>query len=175
MLAHLREHKKLQHLLTYCDPLTGLRNTTSYKTWVVNFDKKIEDGDTAFGVVMLDLNDLKEANDTYGHDNGNKLIAGAARIISETFKRSPAFRIGGDEFLVILQNRDLEERDTLFAELDARAKSAAIEVGDTKVPVSIAKGFSLFDPQTDTRFSDVFTRADDEMYKNKKTMKTAPM
>lgn len=126
-------------------------------------------------IAIRSASEAAEVNDTYGHDNGNKLIAGAARIISETFKRSPAFRIGGDEFPVILQNRDLEERDTLFAELDARAKSAAIEVGDTKVPVSIAKGFSLFDPQTDTRFSDVFTRADDEMYKNKKTMKTAPM
>ena len=126
-------------------------------------------------IAIRSASEAAEVNDTYGHDNGNKLIAGAARIISETFKRSPAFRIGGDEFLVILQNRDLEERDTLFAELDARAKSAAIEVGDTKVPVSIAKGFSLFDPQTDTRFSDVFTRADDEMYKNKKNMKTAPM
>jgi HAMP domain-containing protein len=108
MLLKLREHEKLQHLLAYRDALTGLRNATSYKKWAVAFDKKVQEGDLRFGILMFDLNYLKEANDTYGHDVGNKLIAGAAQIISDTFKRSPVFRIGGDEFLVILQSRDLE-------------------------------------------------------------------
>ncbi|MBR6530301.1 MAG: diguanylate cyclase, partial [Clostridia bacterium] len=89
MLVKLREHKKIQHLLTYRDSLTGLRNTTSYKAWVVDFDKKIQAEPFPFGVMVLDINYLKETNDTYGHNVGNKLIAGAAQIISDGFKRSP--------------------------------------------------------------------------------------
>lgn len=173
MLVKLREHKKIQHLLTYRDSLTGLRNTTSYKAWIVDFDKKIQDEPFPFGVMVLDLNHLKETNDTYGHNVGNKLITGAAQIISDSFKRSPVFRIGGDEFLVILQNRDFEDRETLFASFDEACANASIDADGATIPVRIAKGFSTFDPDTDTQFSDVFNRADAEMYKNKKSMKMA--
>ena len=140
---------------------------------LVLFDKRIREEKPSFGIIMFDLNYLKETNDTYGHDVGNKLIASAARIISDTFKRSPVFRIGGDEFLVILQNRDLEERDALFEKFESDYANTFVEAGDAKLPISIAKGFSTFDPATDTQFSDVFNRADDQMYQNKKNMKMA--
>jgi diguanylate cyclase (GGDEF)-like protein len=151
--------------------LTGLRNTTSYKTWVVDFNKKIESESISFGVLVLDINFLKRTNDTYGHNVGNKLITTAAQIISDTFKRSPVFRIGGDEFVVILQNHDLEEREQLFASFSLACANAFVDVGGTKLPVNVAKGFSMFDPGTDTQFYDVFNRADNEMYKNKNEMK----
>lgn len=173
MLLNLREHDKLQHLLAYRDSLTGLRNTTSYKKWAIDLDKKVRNGDNSFGIVMFDINFLKEANDTYGHEIGNSLIISAAQIISNTFKRSPVFRIGGDEFLLILQNRDLEERDMLFAQFESDCANAFVEADDVKLPISIAKGFAVFDPATDTQFSDVFHRADDLMYQNKKIMKMA--
>ena len=172
MLLNLREHERLQHLLAYRDSLTGLRNTTSYKKWVLDFDKKVKEDGVSFGIVMLDLNFLKETNDTYGHDAGNKLIICAAQIISDTFKRSPVFRIGGDEFVVILQNRDLEEREALFEKFEAECAISFIEADEASIPVRIAKGFAEFDPATDSSFSDVFDRADDAMYKNKKNMKT---
>lgn len=171
MLVKLQEHKKLQHLLTYRDSLTGLRNTTSYKAWVVDFNKKIESEDISFGVVVLDLNFLKKTNDTYGHIIGNKLIMTASQIISDTFKRSPVFRIGGDEFVAILQNHDLEERESLFVNLESACENTTVDANGATISVSIAKGFSMFDPNNDTQFSDVFNRADDEMYKNKNGMK----
>jgi diguanylate cyclase (GGDEF)-like protein len=173
MLVNLREHEELQNRLAYTDSLTGLRNTTSYLEWITNFNKKIQSGDISFGIVVLDLNYLKEANDTYGHIAGNALITGAARIISDIFKRSPVFRIGGDEFVVILQNRDLEECEALLAKFESECANAWAETEEVKLPISIAKGFSIFDPAKDTQISDVFDRADDEMYANKKIMKMA--
>ena len=136
------------------------------------FDKKIRESDVSFGIAVLDINDLKKVNDTYGHILGNELIASASRIISDTFKRSPVFRIGGDEFLVLLQNKDLADKDMLFASFDAACAATYVDTDNEKFPVSIAKGFSEFDPATDTQFSDVFERADSEMYKNKRAMKT---
>ena len=171
MLVNLREHKKLQHMLTYRDSMTGLRNTTSYKNWVADFNQKIEDENISFGILVLDINYLKEANDTYGHIVGNQLIISAAKIISDTFKRSPVFRIGGDEFVAILQNRDLDERDLLFARFEEDCSNAIVKTDAATLRISIAKGFSVFDPAEDSQFSDVFNRADDEMYKNKKIMK----
>ena len=159
----------MQHLLAYRDSLTGLRNTNSYKAWVTDFDKEI--GNVDFGVMVLDINYLKETNDSYGHDVGNKLIIAASQIISGVFKRSPVFRIGGDEFLVILQNRDLANLSELFVKMDEECANETVQAGEVNIPVSIAKGFARFDSQTDSAFADVFSRADDAMYENKRAIK----
>lgn len=173
MIANLREYKNLQHHLAHRDSLTGLRNTTSYKEWVVEFDAKIKEGGVSFGVAVLDMNKLKETNDIHGNVLGNELIVTASRIICDTFKKSPVFRIGGDEFCVILQNRDLTDIKMLFEHLDAICETVCIDKNNVKIPISIAKGFAEFDSDKDTEFSDVFERADSEMYINKKAMKTA--
>lgn len=173
MIVNLREHKNLQHRLAHRDSLTGLRNSTSYKSWEIEFDKKIKEGGISFGVAVLDINDLKKTNDTYGHIFGNELIVTSSKIICDTFKKSPVFRIGGDEFCVILQNRDLEDINSHFAALESKCMATCINKDNVSFPVSIAKGFSAFDPERDTRFSDVFERADNEMYKNKRKMKSA--
>jgi diguanylate cyclase (GGDEF)-like protein len=168
MIIHLREHKNLQHRLAHRDSLTGLRNTTSFKAWGTDFDKKIQEGDISFGIAVLDINKLKETNDLYGHILGNELITTASRIICDTFKKSPVFRIGGDEFCVILQNRDLANVETLLEHFDTECKATYVDKDNVRFPVSIAKGFAEFDSEKDTRFLDVFERADSEMYKNKK-------
>jgi GGDEF domain-containing protein len=88
------------------------------------------------------------------------------------FKRSPVFRIGGDEFCVILQNRDLIEKDALFLNFDSICETTCIDRDDVNFTLSIAKGFAEFDATKDTQFANVFERADNEMYKNKRNMKT---
>ena len=172
MIVNLREHNNYQHRLSHRDSLTGLRNTTSYKEWVTEFDKKIKEGGVSFGVAVLDINNLKEINDTYGHTLGNELIVTASQIICDTFKKSPVFRIGGDEFLVLLQNKDLADTEELFINFDLRCAATHIDRNNVRLPISIAKGFSRFDPNKDTQFSDVFERADIEMYKHKRRIKT---
>ena len=171
MTMHLREHERLQYILAYCDSLTGLKNTTAYKVWVNDLNKEIQDKNAVFGVIVLDVNYLKETNDKYGHEVGNQLIITAAQLISGVFKRSPVFRIGGDEFLAILQNRDLENCEELCEEFDSECASTFIETDQESIPVRVAKGLAKFEPATDTQFLDVFNRADDAMYQNKRKMK----
>lgn len=170
MVIYLREHEEHLHLSANRDSMTGLRNTTSYKSWVARFDKAIEDDPFDFGVVVFDLNNLKKTNDTYGHEVGNKLITTSASIICDVFKRSPVFRIGGDEFVAVLQNKDLEEHKELFALLDAKLRNTFIN-DNAQLPVKIAFGFSQFEHGKDLRFADVFERADRAMYENKRNMK----
>jgi diguanylate cyclase (GGDEF)-like protein len=170
MALRLREREELLHLAANRDSITGLRNTTSYVSWVAQFDKKIESGEADFGVVMLDLNDLKKTNDMYGHEMGNELITTSAKIIADVFKRSPVFRIGGDEFLVVLQNKDLENCDELLVLLDDKCQNTF--VADMQEPIRIAIGFSRFERGKDLQFADVFKRADNAMYENKRHMKS---
>ena len=116
------------------------------------------------------MNQLKETNDVYGHSAGNKLIVSAAKVIADTFKRSPVFRIGGDEFVAVLRYRDLEDCEDLFAQLDAACANTFIEERGA-MPISIAKGFARFDADTDAHFEDVFRRAEYAMYANKRHIK----
>lgn len=173
MTLQLREHEKLQHLLAYRDSLTGLRNTTSYKVWINDFNNEMQRHNTEFGVIVFDVNYLKETNDKYGHDVGNSLIVAVAQIISKVFKKSPVFRIGGDEFLVILQNSDLEAYDALCIEFDQACANEVINIENVTIPISIARGFAKYESEKDRQFVDVFNRADDAMYKHKRTMKSA--
>ena len=124
-----------------------------------------------FGVLVFDINYLKETNDRYGHDVGNKLIASAASVISEVFKRSPVFRIGGDEFLAILQNRDLDDLEERLEVFDEECKNKSVKTEKETISVSIAKGFARYDAKKDENFIDVFNRADDAMYENKREIK----
>jgi diguanylate cyclase (GGDEF)-like protein len=172
MATNLHEREKELRFSASRDSLTGLRNTTSYKRWVTEFDKEIANKTANFGVVVFDLNQLKETNDTYGHDAGDKLIATAAKVISDIFKRSPVFRIGGDEFLAILKHRDLENYEKLFVQLDLECAKISIEEKG-EIPVSIARGFALFESDKDFCFNDVFKRADNAMYENKRKIKKA--
>lgn len=169
MATHLHEREKELRFSANRDSLTSLRNTTSYKRWVEEFDKDIEKKSAKFGIVVFDLNQLKETNDTYGHDAGDKLIVAAARVISDVFKRSPVFRIGGDEFLAILRHRDLEECEKLFVQLDIECGKRA----SNEIPLSIARGFAAYDADNDLCFNDVFKRADNAMYENKRNNKEA--
>ena len=170
MATHLHEREKELRFSANRDSLTGLRNTTAYKRWVEEFDTDIEKKTAKFGIVVFDLNQLKQTNDNYGHDIGDKLIATAAKVISDVFKRSPVFRIGGDEFLAILRHRDLEDCEKLFVQLDLECAKARIEEKE-EIPISIARGFAVFDLDKDLSFNDVFKRADYAMYENKRKNK----
>ena len=170
MATHLQEREKELRFSANRDSLTGLRNTTAYKRWVAELNKEIANKAANFGVAIFDLNQLKKTNDTYGHDVGDKLIATAAKVISDVFKRSPVFRIGGDEFLAVLRHRDLEDCEKLFAQLDLECAKVRIEENG-EIPISIARGFAMFESDKDLYFNDVFKRADNAMYENKRKRK----
>lgn len=171
MAEQLSAHDKYQHRLAYRDALTGLRNLTSFNAWIKDFSQEADENPREFGIVVLDLNFLKETNDKFGHEIGDRVIVAAARTISYIFKRSPVFRIGGDEFVVILQGHDLEDHIELIEQMREKEKEEYIELGDNLVPISIACGVALYGDNGEESFNDVLNRADAKMYENKKAMK----
>lgn len=83
--------------LAYRDPLTGVKNKTAYQEAERQMEERMRTGQPEFAVVVMDINGLKTVNDTCGHDFGDILIIDACKLICRTFKRSPVYRIGGDE------------------------------------------------------------------------------
>ncbi len=149
------------------DALTGVKNKHAYVQAEMEFDKHIEEGViTEFAVVICDINGLKEVNDTKGHAAGDEFIKSASNLICNNFKHSPVFRIGGDEFVVLLKGQDFETRDHLMEQF-----SEIMDDNKVKGFVTVASGISLFDRTKDNRLQDVFERADKAMYTNKKILK----
>lgn len=120
---------------------------------------------------MADINNLKQTNDKFGHDVGNDLIVHTAKILTALFKTSTVFRIGGDEFVVLLQDEDYKNYHTLQEQLDEACAKDFITVCDNKIPVSVARGVSLFDSSIDNVYEDVFSKADHAMYMHKEESK----
>ena len=158
--------------LAYRDALTGVKNATAYNEMTVDIERRMRGGESLnYAVLVADLNMLKITNDLYGHDIGNQLIIKAAKIICTTFKHSPVFRVGGDEFVVMLENEDLENVNELLEKLDNACGIEFIRVEDHDIPVSVARGVARYNSDFHTSYADVFDRADREMYIHKDKVK----
>ena len=157
----------LEKSLARTDALTGASNKFSYN----EFEKEINEHISKklldqFAVVICDINDLKQINDTLGHDAGDEYIKSAMKVMKSIFKHSTIFRIGGDEFVSVLDGNDYYNREYLLKKLrDTNLKN----MNTTKAVV--ACGMSEFIPNVDTKLIDVFKRADEAMYKDKKELK----
>ncbi len=146
------------------DGLTGLKNKRFYVQTEMRLDMSIEEkAGHNFAIVICDIDGLKKVNDTLGHKAGDEYIQKAASIMTDVFRSSTVYRIGGDEFVAILENEDYKNRDALMALLDAK-----IEENRESGLVTMAYGISEFKPVIDNRVQDVFERADRTMYANKR-------
>ena len=113
-------------------------------------------------IVMLI--EYKKVNDTEGHKAGDQYLRDACNIICTTFKRSPVFRVGGDEFAVLSQGDDYKRIDELVEQMNKHNEDA-IENGG----IVIALGMSRYDE--DSKVASVYERADQSMYENKSMLK----
>lgn len=171
-LEYSRVHAAELSELARKDALTGLRNKTAYDDEVKKISWEILNGEKQFGVAMVDLNFLKRINDTFGHDKGNLAIQKLSKIICQTFAHSPVFRIGGDEFAVILKGNDMENIRELEAEFNRQVQeNSENEKLDYWERTSAALGYALYDEFLDEGYDNVFKRADKAMYERKKKMR----
>jgi diguanylate cyclase (GGDEF)-like protein len=156
------------HTVAYTDPLTGVKSKHAFAVKEGHMETQIVDGDVGeFGVIVCDVNGLKKINDTLGHKAGDEYICAACRMLCEYFKHSPVFRIGGDEFVVLLQGRDYEDRHDIMHDINAEIEG---NIGKDKVVISL--GLSDYDPEVDESFHEVFQRADNLMYERKMQLKS---
>ncbi len=151
----------------YTDPLTGTGSKQAYMDDAQMLNENIKTGHPCeFAVAVFDLNDLKVINDTKGHDIGDIYIYNASMLIGEFFSHSPVYRIGGDEFAVIVQGEDYENRDALMEQF----KNQVLENKATG-KVVVSSGIASYKAGTDENYISVFERADKMMYKCKKQLK----
>lgn len=168
-------HKNLKELndRAYRDGLTLVKNRAAYQRDIDKLDQQIRAGsDCRFAVAVMDVNYLKYINNTYGHAVGDELIVQGCKTVCHVFDHSPVYRIGGDEFAVIMKDDDYLHRKELTEKLRKSAVEVDCQDGTVfRMPMSL--GLSDYDPEADRCFRDVFNRADALMYQNKMNIKSA--
>ena len=156
------EFKKLQ-INAVTDPLTGLYNR---RLFAESFDKELNRArryGLPLGIVILDLHRFKEVNDKYGHPRGDDVLRAAAATLRKTLRTSDsAFRIGGDEFAMLLPQTDagqaiaLSRRvETVFAEV--------LQPLQIAFPVIMDHGVATF-PQDGEQSDHLIQVADERLY-----------
>lgn len=154
--------------LAYTDSLTGLKNYAAYAHAKEKIAKKISgDPNTRFAVVVMDVNNLKKVNDAHGHRSGDDLLLCASKLLCNVFQHSPVFRIGGDEFVAILEKSDYENREALYQSFMDQMKTTTFYTDYTHLPMTAALGMCAYSPEKHRSFDDVFQNADSAMYENK--------
>ena len=117
--------------------------------------------------MVFDLNNLKNINDTFGHEAGDRYIINSCKLIAQVYVGVPIYRVGGDEFSVILEGENYEKRDELMEEFNSLIDKNVRKHHS----IIISAGMSVFAPGKDSSIIQVFTRADVEMYKRKHYIK----
>ena len=159
----------------YVDALTSVRNKGAYSTYLEEMQNRLEaaGGQMAFAVGVFDCDDLKAINDKFGHDKGDLYLKNASRLICRVFQHSPVFRIGGDEFSVILQNADYEDREALAEQFQRAMNEINAAAANEWEQTNLSMGIAEYDPRNDHDVIDVVRRADKTMYENKRLRKAA--
>ena len=162
MIESLGEKNRMITAMAYIDGLTGVKNNNAYRDAEKRLDESIKNKTAKFAVAILDVDRLKMINDNLGHEAGDQAIIGSCYSLCKGFTHSPVFRIGGDEFVAIIEGEDYENRQEIYEKL----RKNMIKVRNTKYEYSV--GMATFELGADRSFKDVFNRADQEMYLNKK-------
>ena len=155
--------------LARMDKLTGVKNRTAFDEFSVNLDEKVASGahNSNYAVVVCNINDLKYINDVNGHSFGDEVIQQASRLVCNTFKHSPVFRVGEDEFVAVLSDGDFEIRDQL---MDSLREESRVNGLMHSGPV-LAAGMAIYDADRDEGVATVFEKAGQMMRENKDSIK----
>ena len=169
--------KEKQHLkalntekeLARRDELTGVKNKTAYMELEKSVQSNIDNGTEClpFAIVICDANNLKRINDSEGHVAGDEYIKESAMFLCDIFDHSPVFRVGGDEFVVFLRGNDYSNRAELMKKLQDQIHKN-LQSGSGPI---LASGIAEYTPETDSLVSEIFDRADREMYEDKQELK----
>ena len=152
------------------DPLTGLNNRGQLRRYVSQSSNLHQEGRMTV-VIMMDIDDFKTINDTYGNAEGDKALI----IVSDSIKKAinshsmPSFigRYGGDEFILIIHPVTLDEIEQLISEIRSEIKSHTHEL---PYPLAISVGYDELRNKQDT-FQNSILRADTKLYQDKKYRK----
>lgn len=168
------EHEKEIFQIAYRDALTGLSNRAAYIECVNRLERQRAEGGGLGDTVclMFDLNGLKDINDQMGHNAGDRALTASAAALKRAFERDGAslFRLGGDEFCVLMTKASEQEVKGCLGQLEKELESESAGEG---FPIRLAAGYVFLEDSQEDTIEAALARADYRMYEDKRRRKNA--
>ncbi|MEG1642476.1 MAG: diguanylate cyclase [Synergistaceae bacterium] len=158
-ITYEKRYQQEMENIAYCDLLTRLYNRRYFEQ---TLSKRLTDKVDIL-LCMIDLDDLKSVNDTFGHSAGDEYLVAVAFELIKNFRKSDVIcRIGGDEFAIIFENC---EENLILEKLSLVNKK--LKSISNKFLMSISYGVARADKENETSIDKIVGKADERMYKNK--------
>ena len=174
LVEHLGGYINDLNALAYADALTSVRNKSAFDISVEELDSLVKDSNVKpeFAIAIFDCDDLKDINDNFGHEKGDVYLKNSSHLICRVFNHSVVYRIGGDEFAIILQGEDYRHRESLKRYFIEKSSEICAFAREPWEQIRVAVGVAVYNSEIDKSVQDVMVRADHLMYDNKHERKS---
>ena len=137
-LTKLNKQININKELSYIDALTGIKNRKAYDEKIEELVSLYKRYGVTFSIAILDADDFKEINDNYGHSFGDKVLKNITNVLKSSVRSDDMlFRIGGEEFIIIFPNTNLENSKQVIENIRENITQKLNSDNDVKVTVSI--------------------------------------
>ena len=160
MMMRLGQEKELLKEASQTDALTGIRNRLALRNDYDSYHGH------AVTVMLMDMDNFKTINDSYGHEEGDRVLSETGKLLADTFGKEHCYRYGGDEFLIIVP--DISEGEFLEKLLDMMGKRPVMNIDGETVPVGYSVGHVHTLLDDDKNLRNLFAEADQRMYQIKR-------
>lgn len=169
--SRLRELYESAREAALRDSLTGLGNHRAFQEAVARMVEGARRYGTSFSLVLIDIDEFKRVNDTRGHAVGDQLLAEVGLLVGATIRHTDAaFRVGGDEFALLLPHTDVGGAITLTRRLLARGLEDRVH-GEYRAPISFSAGVTSC-PEFGVTRLEITAQADAALYRGKRNGRT---
>ena len=161
-----RARQRIKHL-SETDSLTGCFNRRAFAQFISQEYQRSVRYKQPFSLLMIDTDNLKQVNDTYGHNAGDELIKFFAKIIQHCLRSNDIVaRYGGDEFLILLVETNLSAANKVAKRINRLIRSTPLKLTNQKISTTASIGIANF-PQHGNFIDELINRADLAMYHSK--------
>jgi len=131
-----------------------------------------ESNNYSLAIIFIDVNDLKLVNDNFGHQKGDKLLKQVSDILQQSLRRNDkVVRLGGDEFLLILPQSSKTAAEKIWRRIQKEFKKVSAE-NENDYTISVSHGTAEYSPDYQKSLDELINKADEQMYKEKKKLKS---
>ncbi len=167
-----RNYDQIRYMALH-DPLTSLSNLTLLRDRMATALARAKRQETRMALLYIDLNEFKEINDQMGHAAGDELLIKVAQRLSASVREADTVsRVGGDEFVIVLENVGQSEDTDSMAEKIVMLFEDTFEIGNTRLGVVPSVGVSVY-PDDGTEAEDLLRQADEGMYIKKRAVQAS--
>lgn len=165
-IAHLEERVRLLDELAHQDPLIPVPNRRGFMRELEALIARVSRYGESAAMLFIDIDGLKQINDSYGHKAGDEALIHVAGVLSQSVRKSDTVaRLGGDEFGILLAHADEDRARETADRLTARIEAGEISCDGNRLPIGVAIGITVIEPNDVP--DQVIARADRAMYEEK--------